>query len=236
MYLYAPPTISYPTGHMSRLALIAILLVSFTFIACGEEGPPADPPEGWMDGGDRWWQADVDTALAFRDLRGFHTMGLSNNEGGYFSTEPMVINIQMELLELYRTNPEIADSMFQAVAMPIIRQDAVSGQSDDERREVLRRIMRRYNDILLPPRGLVREQREIVIPDSLKGIGGVVRFQIRLDEEGVAQAAKVVTGVHPVIDRIIMRNFVDRLWQPALYGPQRTPISSWVHSAVQIPE
>ena len=162
-------------------------------------------------------------------------MGLSDREDGYYNDEAVVMNIQMQLLELYRTNPEIADSLFGAVAMPIIRQDAVPGQSESERREVLRRIMRNYNDILLPPRGLVSEQRDIIIPDSLRGIGGVIRMQIRLDEEGVAQAGLVVNGVHPVLDRIVLRNYVDRLWQPAYLGPERKSIASWVHSAVQIP-
>lgn len=227
---------SLSPDRMSRSVALCLLLIPFVLVACSrEQGPPANPPEDWQDGGDRWWKSGVDTTLAFRDLRGFHTMGISDREDGYYNDEPVVMNIQMQLLELYRTNPEIADSLFGAVAMPIIQQDAVPGQSDNERREVLRRIMRRYNDLLLPPRGLVREQREIIIPDSLKGIGGVVRLQIRLDEEGVVQAARVVHGIHPVIDRIIMRNYVDRLWQPAYLGPERKPIPSWVHSAVQIP-
>ena len=221
---------------MSRLAALCLLLVPFVLIACsGESGPPAEPPAEWEDGGDRWWRSGVDTSDAFRDLRGFHTMGLSDREDGYYNDEAVVMNIQMQLLELYRTNPEIADSLFGAVAMPIIRQDAVPGQSESERREVLRRIMRNYNDILLPPRGLVSEQRDIIIPDSLRGIGGVIRMQIRLDEEGVAQAGLVVNGVHPVLDRIVLRNYVDRLWQPAYLGPERKSIASWVHSAVQIP-
>ena len=59
-----------------RLALLAAAVLVLS--ACGESGPPASPPEGWVAAdATRWYVPGADTTAAFRDLSTIEAMGVA---------------------------------------------------------------------------------------------------------------------------------------------------------------
>jgi hypothetical protein len=219
---------------LTRLTLFLVLGV---LVAACEVGPPTEPPAGWeSEGADRWWRSEVDTSVAFRDLSDFAAMGLSDREDGMRPESPAVRNVQRRFLAMYRHHPEIVDSLFAEVAVPLIEREATPGARTEERDALNRLVSQRMRRHFTEPRSRAGRYEAPTVPDSLRaaGISGTITLQVRIDEEGRPLAIERVEGIHPTMDAIVMRNYAERSWLPAYLG--REPIASWVRSSITIAE
>lgn len=211
---------------MSRLALALFALALLAGCGSGET-PDLGPPPGWKADGMRWWQDGVDTTVAFRDLETFEAMGLSERPDGKRTEGPTHRNVQQKFIALYRNQPEFIDSLFAEIAVPMI--DA-RGQEED--RDALERdINREINKVFFFPRPAPSDVA-IIYPDSLRqaGIGGAVKMQVYLSEEGEPLAIKLVDSVNPTLDAITMRATTQKTWQPAVSRGQT--MRSYVRSVL----
>ncbi len=244
------------TRHTLRGLIVALLALVVWGPGCGSTYTPG-PPEGWVGtGGEttplRWWQAGVDTTGLFRDLETLPGMGIPEPTRTYSASGQLVRDaasfepafayaVKRSLIRLYRNQPEVVDSLFEAHVVPLIREaDLQDGTALREQVETFKRTgydaLRKH---FREARTLLRlgEDVPVVYPDSLreKGIGGDVRVQAYLDEEGVPQAIELIEGVHPVLDDLAMRATTQMRWQPAylLQKGQWRPIPSWVRFRVR---
>ncbi len=213
---------------MRRLVLTAFLVLLLA--GCGGASTDLGPPAGWTaDGLSRWWQEGVDTTLAFRDLDTFEAMALGERPDGKRGESPTHRNVQQQFAQLYRNQPELIDSLFTLVAVPII--DA-RGQQED-RDALVRDINREIGKAFFFARPKSEPQVAIVYPDSLRnaGVGGSVKLQVYLDAEGRPLAIKTVDHVHPTLDAIALRATTQKRWIPAALNGE--PIPSWVRSVIK---
>lgn len=195
---------------------------------CGDSAADLGPPPGWNAAGpDRWWQDGVDTTVAFRDLETFEAMGLSERPDGKREEGPAHRNIQQNLIALYRNQPEVVDSLFTVIAVPLIDEQAQEADRDD----LVQEINREMNRIFFYPRPAPSEV-SIAYPDSLRqaGIGGSVKMQVYLSEDGAPLAIKLVDSVHPTLDAIAMRATTQKMWKPAQL--RSGPMRAWVRSVL----
>lgn len=209
----------------TSLALFALLVL---FVAgCGDGAPDLDAPAGWQaDGLDRWWKEGVDTAVAFRDLEEFEAMGLGDRPDGLRAEGPAHRNVQRQLRPLYRNHPEVVDSLFTEIAVPMID----DGAQDGDRDALVREINRAIGETFAYPRPDPDSDVAIVYPDSLRaaGVGGSVRMQVYLNEAGEPLAIKRLEAVNPTLDAIAMRATTEKRWRPATLDGD--PIRAWVRS------
>ena len=209
-------------------------LFPFVFLAllvagCGDGAPDLDPSAGWeSDGLDRWWQEGVDTSVAFRDLETFEGMGLGERPDGLRAEGPVHRNIQRQLRPLYRNHPEVVDSLFTAIAVPMVDD---SGR-DDDRDRLVQQINRALGEAFVYPRPAPDSDVTIAYPDSLRtaGVSGSVRMQVYLDETGQPLAIKRIEAVNPTLDAIAMRATTEKRWRPATLDGE--PVRAWVRSTI----
>ncbi len=211
---------------MLRAFFCVLVLAAFT--GCASE-PDLGPPPGWNAIGlERWWQEGVDTTVAFRDLETFEAMRLSERPDGKRTEGPAHRNIQQELLPLYRNAPEIVDSLFGVIAVPMIDGRA----AEEDRDKLVQQINREMNRVFFYPHPASDQDVTITYPDSLRqaGVAGSVKMQVYLSEEGEPLAIKLVDSVNPTLDAIAMRATTQKRWIPARMrgGPMR----SWVRSVL----
>lgn len=203
------------------LLLPALLLLA----ACGDAETPPAPPDDWHAEGDRWWRDGADTTVAFRDLSDFETMGLGERPDGLSSEGPVVRNMQRRALPFYRNHPELADSIFHAVGVPMIEREMEAGDADERRDDIVRRVNLEMVRVLYPPR-FSDENPPLIMPDSLVGrLDGTIEVQVYVGADRRAHGIQLLQGVHPTMDAIVMRRFADGEWLPArLLGE---PVDSW---------
>lgn len=188
------------------------------------------PPEGWEAQGDVWWLSGADTSNAFRSLDRLADMGVAVGNGTLAATtaiaqqsgianERMQLAIKQSVIKLYRTQPEVVDSLFDRFVVPKLAGVSPS-ENTVEQIEDLKKVA--YNSIrshYQEPRTMLTLGKEVPVPypDSLrlKQIGGAVRMQVRLDAEGNPVAVKLVESVHPVLDAIAMQATTAMRWRPA---------------------
>ena len=187
----------------AALALAALLSAAAPLAGCAEPGPPAAPPEGWAAEGDRWWVPGTDTSAAFRDLSTVEAMGVAR-DGSEF-----VRWTQEKMTDLYRTNPEVVDSVFGAEFLPVVEAGVPSGDDYGAEAEgLVNRVktdfFQRYN----PSRTLPRED-VLAVPDSLAAVSGRVVVQVYLSPEKEPLAVEVVEGTGTGLDRIVMRRAIE---------------------------
>ena len=184
-------------------AALAPLVALIVLAGCADSGPPADPPEGWASAGDRWWVPGTDTTAAFRDLSTVEAMGVAR-EGSEF-----VRWTQEKMTDLYRTNPEVVDSVFGAEFLTTIEDGVPSGDDYGAEAEgLVNRVktdfFQRYN----PSRTLPREDA-FVVPGDLADVSGRVVVQVYLSPEKEPLAAEVVEGTGTALDQIAMRRAIE---------------------------
>lgn len=209
-----------------RLLLAAAL--SLALAACAT-APETGPPEGWQADGPRWFRAGVDTSGMFRDLSTLEAMGV----------EPAPTELaqwaQNELISLYRTNPEVFDSVFQAVALPILRENIPAGA--DYEANARQAVERAKNDFRAVYRQSIlnpNTQPPLVYPDSLRqrGVGGRAVLQVYVDASGEAQAIELVESTgNATLDDIALRSAAmsDYTGAWAVRGRRGgQPIPNWV--------
>lgn len=232
------------SGAGAAVAVFVVLSTLLVLGGCKEDGSsPGQVPQGWEHAPGRWWISGTDTAAAFRPLDDLESMGVSSPMV-YAASDEMVRQtalqrdqlieaVKRSIVRLYRNEPEIVDSIFLQVAMPILDEVDLQGDPDEivERNKVrayqaIRRHFREPAPVLS-----LGEDIEVPYPDSLRenGTVGAVKMQVRVDEEGRPVAIKLVQGVHPVLNHIAMRATTEMRWQPSylLQSNEWKAIPSW---------
>ena len=156
-----------------RFALV--LLAALTAAACAS-GPDVGPPADWeTDGAGRYWAPGTDTDVAFRDLSSLDAMGVADVESEFIRWAQ-----ENELIQLYRSNPEVVDSVFAADFAEPLRQ-AAAGNDDAEAvdaavNDVKRDFYQRYNNSRKAP-------SELAVPDSLARVSGQVVLDVYVQQD-----------------------------------------------------
>ena len=209
-----------PRRSAFLLALGLTVAAATTLFACSQ-GPDVSPPDGWEAVSETQWVrtgAEVDPAVAFRDLETLEAMGVT------LSDDVQTRYGQEQMLALYRTSPEIIDSLFVTYAEPILNrrypaegyEDAVLDAVEEAKRVILggRDHDSKYrNTTALPdPPPLA-----VVYPDSLRdrGVGGTVAVQVYVSDEGQPQTVMLVESLHPMLDAMVMRQAATTRFNPA---------------------
>jgi hypothetical protein len=199
----------------------------------------------------RWWKQGVDTAQVFPNLDSLSTMGVAEQgarlgQGSDVSQEQFKAAIKQSLLRLYRNNPVIVDSLFEAHAVPKLENVDLSGNIIGENGQLKSEILNKnqkvaYEAISEYFREPQRQQSpdNIIWPDSLRSEehAGIVELQVHLKPEGSgdnvvarANAVEVLSGPHPTLNKIALKAATDATWQPAyvLKDGNWTSVESWV--------
>lgn len=160
-----------------RLALAALVLV---LSACA--GPEIGPPAEWeTDGAGRYWLPGTDTATAFRDLSSIDAMGVAS-EASEFQRWG-----QDRLIEIYRSNPEVVDSVFSTdFEEPLIQGFIAAGDDAEARDQIVNGVKRdfyqRYNNSR-------KQATDLALPDSLARLSGEVVLQVYVrQDDALAEA------------------------------------------------
>jgi hypothetical protein len=218
---------------------------------CGGGGSnPAAPPSGWNATETRMWAPDADTAAVFRNMSSLETMGILDGEvtlsAGSISQEQFRMAVKRSLVELYRSNPTIVDSLFEEHAVPVL-QDADLGADVVQDGEVKKKVLDKYRKKAFQAVQDHYEQPKIQqgitglpYPDSLRTEenSGRVEVQVHVTAEGTVNAVEVVEGTHPVLNAIIMRAAAtETTWNPAYVteGQNQTPYPGWGRLSTNFP-
>lgn len=201
---------------MKRLFSVSLIVPLIFLVGCGT-GTESGPPAGWEQAEGRWWSPDVDTTRAFRDLSTLEAMEAVAEEG---SEEANYVErrVRAELRPLFRNNPQVIDSLFDAYVVSLIA-DAGEGDVEEQvqqfKNEGYQALRKHYRE----PRPALQlgEDVPLTYPDSLRqqDVGGRVRMQVYLDAEGAPQAIKLIESVHPVLDQKAMTAASQMRWEPA---------------------
>lgn len=233
---------------------LAVVLVGLMLVLSGcapNETTPLSIPKGWDGNATYWWQIGADTTNAFRNLESMTTMGvpgshllgatLEGSRRGDRQLAQLKFNqyLKESLIELFRNEPEIVDSLFDKYVVPRLEGANLDGdvapQIKTYQREAYRVLARHFRY----PRATTKlgEDIPVPVPDSLKdkGISGTVLIQLALNKEGVPIALRKLSGVHPTLDRIAMDAMTQMRWQPAyvLRGGKSEAIPSWTRMKVR---
>lgn len=238
------------------MRLFSVILVLFGVLLSGsgcqeDEHIPVSVIKGWDGNSTYWWQIGADTTGAARALETMDDMGVPGSHlllaslDGRNSLDRNLAQrkfnqyVKESLIELFRNQPEIVDSLFDRFVIPKLQGLNLEGDVQplikQYQREAYRILARHFRY----PRTLTRLGVDIPVPvpDSLReqGISGFVFMQIKLNKEGVPVSVLKLGGVHPVLDRIAMRAVTQMRWQPAylLKGGKSHPVPSWTRLKVR---
>ena len=234
---------------------LAALLLALA--GCSSGGSPADPPSGWNAAETRWWKDGVDTSTVFRDLNSLSAMGFGAEEMSISSSgitqEQFNNSIKRSLLKLYRNNPEVVDSLFEAHALDSLQAVDLSGDivteegqlKMDTENEFKNKAYKAINEYFREPQP-TKSDVQLVYPESLRTeeASGNVELQVHLAVEGegdnvtgVPDAVEVIEGAHPTLNAIAMKGATQRRWNPAYVQVEREwqPIDAWVRFSVNFP-
>ena len=225
--------------------LLSSLLILWTSGCGGEEAARTEPPSGWETAEDKWWQADFDTTGVFPDLETLESIGAEGEmtlaanaqiaQQSGVATQQLARSVKQGLIELYRNDPEVVDSLFEKYVRPKLEGVTLSGDRaalvEKHKREGYNLITKHFREprttLVLGPDGDI----PVGYPDSLssQGVSGTVRTQVRLNEKGEPQAIELVESVHPVLDAITLRATSEMRWQPAyiLRGNDWEAVPAW---------
>ncbi|PAP76518.1 hypothetical protein [Rubrivirga marina] len=205
------------------------LLALATLAACSEPGPPATPPEGWVEASPaRWYVPGTDTTAAFRDLTTLEAMGVARDESEF------VRWVQEKMTDIYRTDPETVDSVFAAEFLDDVQAGVPEGDdygaaADALVNQIKTDFFQRYNASRYQP-----QAEGLVVPDSLSDASGRVAVQVYVDEANEPVAIKLVEGTGTALDQIFMRRVLGSTFTDAWVRPEAgrvggVEIPNWVH-------
>jgi len=220
------PRQTAPSSRTLLLTLAAFVAVAATMLAACE-GSGVQTPAGWEAVSEsRWIRTGADTTGAFRDLSSVEAMGVVD------STDSDVIRYAKEqMLYLYRTSPEVVDSVFTAVAVPMLDRSYPSEGFREEVDAALNEakiaiLGSRQNQAIYRQTTPLPEPapERAVYPDSLKarGVSGQVVVQALVSAEGQPVAVEVIESVNPTLDALVMRQVATTTFNPAwvVNGPR----------------
>ncbi|MEM1054382.1 MAG: TonB family protein [Bacteroidota bacterium] len=213
------PTASAPSSRTLFLSLAALVAVVATVLAACEQGG-IQPPDGWeVVSENQWARPGVDPDDAFRDLSSVASMGVVDE-----ADSDVIRYAKEQMLYLYRTSPEVVDSVFTAVAVPLLDRsfprEGFQAQVDAALNDAkIAMLGSRQNQAIYRQATPLPDPapERAVYPDSLKsrGVSGEVAVQVRIDAEGQPVAVQVVESVHPTLDALVMRQAATTSFNPA---------------------
>jgi hypothetical protein len=242
-------------GMRSFWVIFSLVLFAVVSVLVGKgctekEGISLSIPKGWDGNSTYWWQIEADTTNAFRPLETMAEMGISGSHllsatlDGAAKVDRDLAQLKFNqyvkesLIELFRNEPKIVDSLFNRYVVPKMEGVNLAGDVQPQiktfQREAYRIIARHFRY----PRAITKLGVDIPVPvpDSLQNanISGSVLIQLALNKEGVPIALQRLNGVHPTLDRIAMQAMTQMRWQPAylLKGGKSVPVPSWTRMKV----
>lgn len=207
--------------------LPVLVLAPLLVAACTDPGPAAEPPEGWIaESPTRWYQPGADTAAAFRDLSTLEAMGVERDDTEF------VRWAQEKMTDLYRTQPEIVDSILVADYLDEMRQGIPDGpdyadQADAFVRRLKTEYYQRFNPARYQPAG------ELAVPQDLADADGTITTQVYVDADNQPTAVWLLEGTGTQLDQIMMRRAIEGTYTDAWVRPTAgqsagVKIPSWV--------
>ncbi len=226
----------------SLSALTMALLLVF-LAGCASDSAQTEPPDGWNADDGRWWQADVDTAQAFRDLSSLATMGVEEKKTYQASFQGINRDqferaVKQELVPIYRHGPETLDSLFVQYVQPMIQEATLSGDVRAKVNEFRSRGVKALREHFREPRAELSLGQDVPImyPDSLRRpeTSGRVEMQVYMNADGEPLALRRIRSVHPTLDAIAMNAATRMRWQPAylLVDGEWVPQACWTRFTV----
>lgn len=202
-----------------------VLCAAAVLVGC-ESSAPVGPPEGWTGTATRWWVPGTDTTAAFRDLETFDAMGVERAPDAFDGW------VQEQLLVLYRTNPEVVDSVFTAGVAPTL--SPPSGAPDVQAaaatlaNDVKRDFYQRYNNAQIAPGA-----PGLAVPDSLAGVRSETVVQVYVDRDQQPVAVELLQGTGTSLDALAMQHAATTEYTAAWVRPTAGPsagvrIPTWV--------
>ena len=227
---------------MNRFILLSFILCSW-ITGCAPETPLRQgPPEGWDGIAAKWWVAGQDTSAIFRNLETLEDLEVVEGEGVFLASgsvarldarEEFERAVKRSLIRLFRNEPAIVDSLFEAFLVPKIQTVKFTNDPIEDvekfKKNAYKVLARHFRE----PRTKLALGTDVpvVYPDSLReqGIGGDVKLQVFLNEEGEPQSVELLEGVHPVLDQIAMDATTQMRWIPGYVEHKRDwkAIPSW---------
>lgn len=238
----------------SRIWWVGVVLFGLVLSGCiGEKSLDLTPPEAWTHNGDRWWRAEADTSIVFRNLDGLKEMGVFRDDIVYVSNLSLSNNsalvrkqveraVKQKLIRLFRTEPEIVDSLFSAYVLPRLSKITASHDVDAEVERYKTQGYKLIRTHFREPLPALELNKDIMLPsypDSLRGreIGGTVIMQVYINAEGEPQSIELIEGIHPVFDAIAMRATTEMRWSPAYLRSRMgfNGVPSWARFRITFP-
>jgi hypothetical protein len=216
----------------------------------GGGGDPAAPPSGWNATETRMWASDVDTSEVFRNLSSLESMGIIGEDvafgSGSVSQGQFQNAVKRSLLELYRSNPAVVDSLFEEHAVPVL-QDADLGSDIVEEGKIKQKILDKYSQKAL--KAIDEHYEQPIIQEGITGLpypdslrteenSGRVEVQVHVTADGTVDAVEVVEGTHPILNAIIMRAAAtETTWNPTYVTEdgEQTPYPGWGRLSTNFP-
>ena len=216
----------------------------------GGGGDPAAPPSGWNATETRMWAPDVDTSEVFRNMSSLEAMGIIGEDvafgSGSVSQEQFQNAVKRSLLELYRSNPAVVDSLFEEHAVPVL-QDADLGSDIVEEDKIKQKILDKFGQKAL--KAVDEHYEQPIIQEGITGLpypdslrteenSGRVEVQVHVTADGTVDAVEVVEGTHPTLNAIIMRAAAtETTWNPAYVTEdgEQTSYSGWGRLSTNFP-
>jgi len=216
----------------------------------GGGGDPAAPPSGWNATETRMWASDVDTSEVFRNMSSLEAMGIIGEDvalgSGSVSQEQFQNAVKRSLLELYRSNPAVVDSLFEEHAVPVL-QDADLGSDIVEEDKIKQKILDKFGQKAL--KAVDEHYEQPIIQEGITGLpypdslrteenSGRVEVQVHVTADGTVDAVEVVEGTHPTLNAIIMRAAAtETTWNPAYVTEdgEQTSYSGWGRLSTNFP-
>lgn len=205
-----------------------VLLAAAALVACSESGPPSSPPEGWVSEGNQWWVPGTDTSAAFRNLSTLEAMEVVRED------EPEFVRwVQERMTDLYRTNPEVVDSVFGAEYLDAVREGVPNDENyatvaDILVNDIKTAFFQRYNAARYSP-----PADPLAIPADLQGTSGQVTVQVYVNPDKEPVAVELLEGTGTELDQIAMRRAIEGSYTDAWVRPTAGPsagvnVPSWV--------
>jgi hypothetical protein len=239
---------------MVALRWIATTLTGLLLVLAGCGGGGADPsapPSGWNATETRMWAPDVDTSEVFRNMSSLESMGILEDEeitlgSGSVSQDQFQRAVKQNLLELYRSNPTLVDSLFEEHAVPVLEETELGSDAVEEGK-LKQKLLDKYSQQAL--KAIDEHYEQPIIQEGITGLpypdtlrteenSGRVEVQVHVTADGTVDAVEVVEGTHPVLNAIIMRAAAtETTWNPAYVteGQNQTPYPGWGRLSTNFP-
>jgi hypothetical protein len=210
----------------SRLFVATLTGCLLFLVGCGGGGGgnPAAPPSGWQLSESRMWKDGVDTAEVFRDMESLSGMGVLNEDfalsAGGVDQEQFKKAIKQSLEKLYRSNPTVVDSLFEAHAASEL--DGADLSSAVEGGQLKPKLLTEYKKAAFEAIKARYRQPQLLEQASIKSIPGSLRteensgqfvLQVHVDTTGSVDAVEVVDGAAPTFNAILMNAATRTTWQ-----------------------